>query len=169
MAAPEKTAGHAAEVKPTTAAELAAAFPDLVTQIKADAASAERARITGIDNMIGVRKIPADLIASMKADPACTPDNAAARIVAHENKTLEAAQANIRGVEDVAGKVRAAPSAGGEEGAPQSAASTPDGWRAEFEKDKKLQAEFGTAERYVAYRQGVADGSIRILTNRASG
>lgn len=41
------------------------------------------------------------------------------------------------------------------------APNTPAAWRAEFERSPDLQREFGTADLYCTYRQGVADGRIR--------
>lgn len=167
MSAPEKTAGSTAEVKPTTLAELSAAFPDLVAQARADGASAERERIIGIDKLAANRKGVAGLVSEMKADATCTVEKAAMRILDHEGKQLAAQAANIQSVEDVAKVVKAAPAAGATDA--QHQASTPDGWKAEFEKDKKLQDEFGTVERYVAFKQGCAEGTVRVLSTRAAG
>lgn len=50
--------------------------------------------------------------------------------------------------------------------APTTFPQTPDGWRAEFAASAALQAEFGTVDRFIAYRQGVASGRVRIAGGR---
>jgi hypothetical protein len=110
MSAPEKTAGPAADVKPTTAAELASAFPDLVSSIRSEAATAERQRIIGIEQIAvaGHDK----LVTEMKADPAVTPEKAAVRILEAEKAARGQRMAAIKGVEDeAAGKAPATPTA----------------------------------------------------------
>lgn len=163
---------------PTTVAELTAAYPDLVAQIKADAVSgmqtseaalnaareagikAERERLAGIE----AAALPGHeaLIAECKADPACTPADASLRVIAAERAKLNAASKAIAGVEAVTGKVAAAvtqaPTAGGET-VPQTA----EGWKAEWARSEELQADFATADAYANYRQGVKDGRIRVL------
>lgn len=167
MPAPEKTAGDAAEVKFATVAELTAAYPALVGQIQTEAATGERNRILGIEKNAGKRKGIDDLVGGMKGDPTVTPAMAAERILQHENSKLEAAHANLKGVEDVAGKIPAAPSAGGEGGGKQYA-QTPDGWKQEYADSEKLQAEFGSPEAYVALKQGEASGRVRILQTKGA-
>ena len=168
MAGSEKTAGAPAEVKPATVAELSAAFPQLVAQISAAAATAERERIIGIEQAAGKRKGIDALVAGMKADPAVTADKAAMRILQHENAQLEAAYANIRGVEGESGKMKAAANSGNEQQQQQQQATSPDGWKAEYEKSESLRAEFASAAVYVAFKQGEADGRIRRLTTKTA-
>lgn len=81
------------------------------------------------------------LIAACKADPACTPSQAALRIMAAERARRGPASAN-------------AAATGG----------TPEAWRAEFAASAELQREFGTVERYANYQTGVAAGRVRRFT-----
>lgn len=134
-----------------------------------EGAEAERTRILGIEahSLPGHEK----LIAECKADPNCTPDMAAGRIVAAE-KALRAGQAGgIAAVEAVTGAVGAAPASDRREAAsvtpPQPGAGRSlDDYKADYAKSAQLQAEFASADTYAAYAKGVADGRIRILTKR---
>lgn len=69
---------------PSTVAELAAAFPEQVTQIRAAAATAERERITAISALAepGLEA----LIRAAQADPTCSADAAARRILEHQRQ-----------------------------------------------------------------------------------
>ncbi|WBL75605.1 hypothetical protein I3J27_21470 [Bradyrhizobium xenonodulans] len=150
----------------TTAAELAGAFPDLCAAIRAEGATAERARIIGIEAhaMAGHEA----LIATMKADATVTPDMAAGRILAAE-KVARGQQAQaIVDVEKVTGKVVAAP-----QSHPTAAAasevekgSTPDGWKAEYASSAALQAEFATVDDYVSLKVAESAGKVRVLGAR---
>ncbi len=166
MSTPEKPAGASAEVKPTTIAELAAAFPQLVTQIRADAATTERERIAGIDKLAANRKGLDSLVAEMKSDAACTVEKAAVRILEAEGKKLEAAAANIRGVEEIAKTVNAAPSAGGEGAGKQQFPQNRDGWSAEYEATAALQKEFVTSADYVAFKAN--ENKVRVLGRKSA-
>ena len=55
-------------------------------------------------------------------------------------------------------------------GAPEAkaAADTPEGWKAEYQASKALQAEFRSEASYVAYRKADAAGQVRQLTRAAS-
>jgi len=159
-----KPAGQSAETKPTTAAELSAAFPDLVVAIRAEAATAERARITGIDKVVGNRKGLDVLAAAMKADPACSPEKAAMQILEHENAQLAAQSDKIKGVEALTSAIKPAPNSGGEGGVQKVKATTPEGWKAEYAESSALQAEFATSEDYVAFK--AHEGNVRILGQR---
>lgn len=78
-AEPQHPAAPAAEAPPNPT-DLAAAFPDAVATIRTEAATAERARILGIQAHAEAGHEA--LIADCVADPACTPDAAAARVLA---------------------------------------------------------------------------------------
>jgi len=168
--------------KPTSIAELTAAFPDIVGQIRSESAAAasvtlnetalaaarlegaetERKRVAGIEAaaLPGHEK----LLAELKADGSVTPEAAAMRFINAE-KTARAGQAQaIIDVEKATGKVKATTTTS----TTQPAANTPEGWKAEFEKSPELQEEFGSADRYVTYQQGVANGRIRRLTQRSA-
>lgn len=88
--APESTmenstaAGAVAQTPAVNKEYLIAYHPALVSELRTEGATAERERILGIE-AIGVRG-HAELIASMKKDPAVTPGAAALRILDAENK-----------------------------------------------------------------------------------
>ncbi|MCA1381292.1 hypothetical protein [Bradyrhizobium sp. BRP23] len=91
----------------TSVADLAAAYPDLCTQLRVEGATAERTRILAIE----AAALPGHetLVASMKADPTVTADMAAGRLLNAE-KQLRAGQLQaIKDVEGATGKVAAAP------------------------------------------------------------
>ena len=158
----------------TTVAQLEAAHPDLVTQIRAAArsegvtagAEAERARIAGIQ----AHAMPGmgELVAEMVADGKTTPDQAAGRILgAHKAGLGKQAQA-IADVERVTNVVTPSPAASlGNGKAP--VAQTPEGWAAEYDASADLQAEFTSREAYVALRKAEAAGKVRVLNTRAAG
>lgn len=131
-----------------------------VTAARAEGAAAERTRLAGIE----AAALPGHdaLVASCKADPACTPGDAALKITAAERAKLLAAGAAIRNVETVTGGIAAAVTT-------QPGASTPavpqnaEGWKAEFAASKDLQAEFGNADAYANWKAGQAAGRVRIF------
>jgi signal peptide peptidase SppA len=150
-----------------TVAELTAAYPSLVAQIRTDAANAERARILGIE-AIAVAGHD-DLIKQCKADGKTTPEQAAMQILTAEKGIRRAQMSAIQGVEAVASQVPAAPAS--ISAAEQTAtASTPEAWADEYKANtahgEKLRAEFPTAEGYVAFRKAEASGRVRRLVNR---
>ncbi|WP_439363088.1 hypothetical protein ACNJYD_19870 [Bradyrhizobium sp. DASA03005] len=105
--APAQTAATTAAAPATTVADLAAAYPDLCTQLRAEGATAERNRILAIE----AAALPGheSLVESMKADPTVTADMAAGRLLNAE-KQLRAGQLQaIKDVEGATGKVAAAP------------------------------------------------------------
>lgn len=169
----------------TSIAELTAAYPDLVAEIRkeattaaaatlntaalaaarAEGAKAEHARVAGIE----AAALPGHeaLLAELKADGSITPEAAAMRFINAE-KAARAGHADaIKNVEGTTGKVSSAPATHREE-QKKPPANTPAGWRAEWEGDPTLQAEFASADHYVNYAQGVANGRIRRLTARAA-
>ncbi len=93
------------------------------------------------------------LIAECQADPTCSPSDAALRIARAERARRAAAAVS--------------PSAASR--GPANLAAIAESARAEFAASADLQAEFGTVDRFISYRQGVADGRIRIAGGRASG
>lgn len=164
---------------PTTVAELTASHPDLVAQIRneavagmstseaalaaarAEGATAERTRLAGIESAA----LPGHdaLIAQCKADPTCTPGDAALRVNTAEREKIKAHGASIANVEQVTGAVGAAVTTQPDAGTvtfPQ----TVDGWKAEYAANAKLQSEHVSADAYANWKQGVADGRVRIFT-----
>jgi capsid assembly protease len=99
--------GNPAAAPATTVADLAAAYPDLCAAIRCEGAAAERDRIVGIE----AHAMPGHeaLIATMKADPAVTPDMAAGRILAAERAARSGQLQAIVNVENVTSKVTASP------------------------------------------------------------
>lgn len=154
----------AAQPKTDTVADLQAAYPALCGQIGADAAKAERERIQGILAlpMAGHETLVADAIADGKT----TKAEVALGILEAEKATRAKAMTAIKGVEDVAKDVKPAPSAGGSEG--KETASTPDGWKAEYEANPNLRAEFATSADYVGFKQAEAAGKVRFLHNKSA-
>jgi Asp/Glu/hydantoin racemase len=126
---------------------------------RADGAKAARERLAGIE----AAALPGHdaLVASCKADPACTPGDAALRINAAERAKLGAAGAAIANVETATGRVSAAVTTSA--GAPAAVPQTADGWKAEWSRSEALQAEFPSAEHYANYQAGVKAGRIRVL------
>lgn len=127
---------------------------------RAEGATAERARLAGIESAA----LPGHdaLVASCKADPACTPGDAALRINAAERAKLTAVAGNIANVEKATGTVAAAvttQATGGTAEVPQTA----EGWKAEFAASKELQAVHQSADTYANWKQGVADGRVAIF------
>lgn len=156
-----------------TLAELEAAHPDLVTQIRTAAradgvsagAEAERTRIAGIQAhaMSGMDA----LVAEMVADGKTTPDQAAGRILAAHKASLGKHAQGVADVEKHTGKVAASPAATREE-PKKIAATTPEGWKAEWAASAELQDEFPTADHYANYQVGVRDGRIKRLTAKTA-
>ncbi|WP_262048650.1 hypothetical protein [Bradyrhizobium sp. Bra78] len=167
QAAPAAPAAPAAAAAVTTVADLAAAFPDLCAAIRAEGATAERARIIGIEAhaMAGHEA----LIATMKADATITPDMAAGRILAAEKLARGQQAQAIVDVEKVTGKVVAAPQSHPAASATASEAekgSTPEGWKSEYAASAALQAEFATVDDYVSLKAAESAGKVRVLGAR---
>lgn len=107
-------------------------------------AEAERQRILGIEGiaMAGHEK----LVAEMKGDGVTTPEQAALKLIQAEKESGSArALANMQAGELAAAGVGAAPPPDN-----PAKASTPDEWATEWKASSELQAEFPTAESYVA-------------------
>lgn len=132
---------------------------------RAAGADAERTRIIGIEAhaMPGHEK----LIADCKADPNCTPDMAAARILGAEKALRAGHSAGIAAVEAVTGAVVAAPASQRSDGVqtPQEGvAKSAEAYKADWAKSSALQSDFATADAYANYAAGVASGRIRVLS-----
>lgn len=125
---------------------------------RTEGATAEKERIRNIE----AQAIPGheDLIQEMKFDGKTTGEQAAVKILQAEKTMRETAATQLAadGIKPVAHVV--APNEGdGTENMPDG----PEKWKAEYEADAKLQEEFKVVETYVAFKQGVADGRIKIL------
>ena len=161
MAATTTTAASPAALKITSAAELAAAFPDQAAALRAEGADAERQRILGIEQ--AALSGHDTLVAEMKADGETSPEQAAMRILNAEKIARASQMQGIRDVESHTSMVSAAPAA---HATLESAGSTPEAWKAEYAKDAALQAEFGSVEAYVSYQEAVSSGKVRLLTRK---
>lgn len=129
-------------------------------------AEAERQRILGIE----AHALPGHekLIAECKADAACTPDMAAARILGAERTARAGQLAGISGVERLTGEVGAAAASQRQDGGavqpPQPGSiKSYEAFKADWEKDARLQSEFRSADVYASYAQGIAQGRIKVL------
>lgn len=155
---------HEAAVTRARAEGHAAGLAEGRTAGHSEGATAERGRILGIE----ANALPGHdkLVSEMKADPSVTPDMAAGRILSAERALRSTAAQAIQDVEKVTSAVNAAP-ASAPPAPGSSKASSPDGWKAEFAASTDLQSEFGSADAYVAFRQGEADGKVRRLSTKA--
>lgn len=140
-----------------TQAQLDAAVAEATSKAVAEAnakaeerVKAERQRNADLDTL-AAKAGPAalDIIKAARADGS-SAEATALRILS-EGKHLPAAVAASLAADDktAAGATPAAPDAG----AGGAAAKTPEGWKAEWEASEKLQAEFPTAEAYVALKK----------------
>lgn len=159
------TLATAAAAPATTAAALSAAYPELCASIRAEGATAERARIVGIE----AHALPGHekLIADMKADGGVTPDMAAGRILAAEKASRGAQLQGIADVEALTNKIAAAPSSQPAAASSAEKATTPEGWEKEYAGSEKLQAEFPTSADYVSIKKAESGGKVRVLGNRS--
>ena len=118
---------------------------------------AEQERVAGLVSMLG--KGHDDTVKAMIADGKSTKADAAIAIVeagpvpaADDGKQLST-DAVLQKMDLAADGVRSVQSETGTAGENKPAASTPDGWKAEWEADEKLQAEYPTADAYVATKK----------------
>lgn len=126
----------------------------------ATAIAGERTRIAKLDGYLekyGSNDKAKALITAAKADGTAA-DAVAVQLVdsgAVFGATVIGALAN-----DDQSAAGARPAGEGPNGGQQ--ASTPEGWKAEWEASAKLKAEFPTADAYVAYKKGEASGRVRV-------
>jgi signal peptide peptidase SppA len=157
-------ASPTANPTPTSTADLQAAFPALCSSIAIDAATGERNRILGIQGLDAAGQ--GTLIAEMVADGKTTPAEAALRV----NQAQKAARGQhaqaVADVEKTTAGVVVLPTAAGAPPAPPKApaASTPDGWSAEYKASADLQREYPAEADYVAFKKAEAAGKFKIRT-----
>jgi len=163
----EKTGAPAAENAGIAKTDHDKAVADARAAGVAEGTKAEQDRVKGLTALLG--KGHDAIVTAAIADGKSTAGEAAIRMV---EAGLAAAPATDAGLEDVLARMdRAATgvsstvSATGGSAAPAKA-STPDGWRAEWEASADLQAEFVKADDYVAFRQAESSGKIRVLGAR---
>lgn len=125
-----------------TVESLRAAHGGLIASVEMAAAKAERDRILGIEG----NSLPGHdaLVAEMKADGKTTPAEAAVRVLAAEKVKAATRLAGLAALDEAAAGVKSTPSGD------VAKASTPDGWKAEWDSNPALKAEYPTAEAYVA-------------------
>lgn len=123
-------------------------------------AQAETQRIKDIEALL----IPGHeaLVQTLKFDGKTTAAEAAIKLVQAE-KGVQRATADALAADGVKPVAHAAAPAEGEEGGGDGAPEGPDKWKAQYEKDSKLQAEFKTFSAYEGYMRGVASGRVKIL------
>lgn len=155
-----------------TVVDLRAAFPDLCAAIHAEGlaagATAERARVLGIASLADGSN--AALIAELQADGKTTPGDAALRVLGAQKLARGQQLQAIVDVDKVTSGINPAPTSAAAPDAPAVVKhpATPEGWKAQWAADEKLQAEFESAEAFAAYQNGVASGRIKRLESRAS-
>lgn len=154
-------AQHSAAIATAREAGFRAGLAEGQAEARAEGAAAERARLAGIESAA----LPGHdaLIAQCKADPTCTPGDAALRVNTAEREKIKAHGASIANVEKATGNVGAAVTTQPDAGTapvPQNA----DGWKAEWASSARLQSEHASADAYANWMQGVADGRVRIFS-----
>ncbi|RWC47963.1 MAG: S49 family peptidase [Mesorhizobium sp.] len=153
---PMTTASTASASSALTLEALRASNPELVASIEAgardQATSSERERLAGIEaNLVPGQEA---LIAAHKADASMTPAASAQAVLAALKAKGTDALKGLQALDKAAEGVASRPSTAGDAGAgAAAAATTPDGWKAEWEASDKLKAEFPSSESYVATRK----------------
>lgn len=153
----EKQGAPAAQQPEITREYLAANHADIVCAIQVEAATAERARVLGIQGAAipGHDKLVAQLI-----DDGVSIEAASLRI-------LQAEKASMQGRADAMRADAPAPVAHAAAPADDDAADddipVEERAKADWDKSKSLRAEFGTLGAYTAYLKATANGRARVL------
>ncbi|MDR7220350.1 S49 family peptidase [Aminobacter aminovorans] len=134
-----------------TQADFDEAVRTAVLKGREDGAKAERDRLAGIE----ANALPGHeaLIAAHKADSAMTPEKSAVAILAAEKAKPQDVRKGLEKLDKAAEGVNSTPSMDGDAGGHGPKATTPEGWAAEWQASSALQAEFPTAESYVATKK----------------
>jgi len=144
------TGEPAADAGNITKADLDKAVAEAVVKGLEDGRKAEAARIAGIEaNLVPGCEA---LIAAHKADPTMTPEKSAIAVLAAIKAKPQDVRAGLEALDKAAAGVVSTPSTTGT-GGEQPKATTPDGWKAEYEASDKLKAEYPTVESYVATKK----------------
>jgi signal peptide peptidase SppA len=109
---------------------------------------AENARILAIEEQTPAGH--AELLAQHKADTTMTPEKSAVAVLKAEKAKPANPRQTLENLDKAAAGVESRPSAQGDGGSATPKATTPDGWKAEWEASQDLQAEYPTADAYVA-------------------
>lgn len=142
---------NAADVETIAKADHDAAVKAAHDQGVAAGAKAENARMLAIE----ANALPGheDLVAAHKADMSMSPEASAMAILKAERAKPRSARSTLEAMDKAAEGVESRPSASGDGGTAAPKATTPEGWRAEYEASPKLQAEYPTADAYVAVKK----------------
>jgi len=128
-------------------------------------AQAERERIKGIEDLA----MPGHeaLIQDLKFDGKTTPAEAAVKLVQAENAVRQNAAAALAadGIDPV---THIATDGAGADNSAANLQEGPEKWKAEYEKDAKLQKEFKSVETYTAFKQGVSENRVKILGRKVN-
>lgn len=148
-----------------TPEEFAAAHPEAVNAFRAEGAAAERTRIQAVEGQL----IPGHeaLINTLKFDGKSSAGDAAIAVNAAE-KTLRTTQA-ANNESDAPAPLAQKPAATGDidSGAPVADAPIEDRAKATWNKDAKLQGEFGgNFATYLAYAKAQDKGQVRVLSDK---
>jgi len=131
----------------------------------ATGAQAERERIKGIEDLA----MPGHeaLIQTMKFDGETTPAAAAIKLVQAENEVRKTAAAALAadGIDPV---THVATDGAGADDSTANLQEGAEKWKAEYEKDAKLQKEFKSVETYLAYKQGVSENRVKIFGRKVN-
>ena len=143
---------------------LAAEAPELLAQLLAEGAAAERARIAAVE----AQALPGHeaLIATLKADGKTTGAEAAVAVLAAEKKARGTAAAALAA--DAPKPVPQLAAAAVEPKAAAEDESLPleDRAKAAWEASPAVRAEFGSLAAYTAFRKADATGRVRVLRTR---
>lgn len=156
------SAGTPAPEKPAIdRAYLAANHPELLTALHAEGATAERARILGIQALA----IPGHeaLVAALVEDGHTTAAEAAVQILQAEKKANKTRADNMAADAPAPAPFAAAPEGGA--GEPAAEASIEERAQSAWDKDADLRAEFGGAfASYLSYRKAEEAGRVKTLS-----
>lgn len=141
--------------KPITVESLKADHPEVFAAVRdegfAAGVAAENKRVLAIEaNALSGHE---DLVSKHKADTSVTAEQSAIEILKAEKAKPASPRAVLERMDNAAEGVESRPSASGDAGAAAPKATTPEGWKAEYEASKDLQAEYPTAEAYVATKK----------------
>ena len=149
-----------------TRESLAAEAPELLAQIQAEAAAAERARIQAVE----AQALPGHeaLIAALKFDGKTSGAEAAVAILAAERKARGTAAAALAAEAPQPVPQLAAAALDPKPAAEDESQPIEERAKAAWDATPALRSEFGTLTAYTAWRKADAAGRIRQLRSRAA-
>jgi signal peptide peptidase SppA len=151
-----------------TREQLAAEAPDLLSQLQAEGAAAERARIQAVESAL----IPGheSLIASMKFDGKTSGGDAALAVNAAERELRHKAMAQLGNDAPQPVEQKPTPPVEQQPTAAKEDTSLPieERCKAAWDGDAGIRAEFGTLAAYTAFRRADEAGRVRQLGQRAA-